>query len=124
MLKYQRTLRNEIRLEGIGLHTGYKVKLTLVPAAANTGIVFARRSVCSATARHRAASISCATRLFNRRGEHPGTADIDEIVAVRGERRLHRSFDLNDAAGEIWTAIVIDVHDKRLLVAPHLGSAD
>ncbi len=38
----QRTLRNEIRATGVGLHTGQKVYLTLKPAAPDTGIVFRR----------------------------------------------------------------------------------
>lgn len=39
---YQRTLKNEIRATGVGLHTGQKVFLTLRPAPENTGIVFRR----------------------------------------------------------------------------------
>ncbi len=38
----QRTLKNVIRATGVGLHTGEKVYLTLLPAAADTGIVFRR----------------------------------------------------------------------------------
>ena len=38
----QRTLRNEIRATGIGLHTGEKIYLTLCPAPIDTGIVFRR----------------------------------------------------------------------------------
>lgn len=38
----QRTLKNEIRATGVGLHTGKKIFLTLRPAPANTGIVFRR----------------------------------------------------------------------------------
>lgn len=38
----QRTLKNEIRATGVGLHTGQKVFLTLRPGAVNTGIVFRR----------------------------------------------------------------------------------
>ncbi len=38
----QRTLKNEIRATGVGLHTGRKVMLTLRPAPINTGIVFRR----------------------------------------------------------------------------------
>ena len=41
MLK-QRTLKSAIHTTGVGLHTGEKVKLTLRPAAPNTGIVFCR----------------------------------------------------------------------------------
>ncbi|MFO1258446.1 MAG: UDP-3-O-acyl-N-acetylglucosamine deacetylase [Gammaproteobacteria bacterium] len=38
----QRTLKNEIRATGVGVHTGEKVFLTLKPAPVNTGIVFKR----------------------------------------------------------------------------------
>ncbi len=38
----QRTLRNEIRATGVGLHTGQKVYLTLKPAPVDSGIVFRR----------------------------------------------------------------------------------
>ncbi len=38
----QRTLKNEIRATGVGLHTGQKVMLTLKPAAVDTGILFRR----------------------------------------------------------------------------------
>lgn len=38
----QRTLKNEIRATGVGLHTGQKVYLTLRPAAADAGIIFRR----------------------------------------------------------------------------------
>lgn len=38
----QRTLKNEIRATGVGLHTGKKVYLTLRPAAINAGIIFRR----------------------------------------------------------------------------------
>ncbi len=38
----QRTLKNEIRATGVGLHTGRKVVLTLRPAAIDAGIVFRR----------------------------------------------------------------------------------
>lgn len=38
----QRTLKNEIRATGVGLHTGKKVLLTLRPASVDTGIVFRR----------------------------------------------------------------------------------
>ncbi|WNO09624.1 UDP-3-O-acyl-N-acetylglucosamine deacetylase [Teredinibacter sp. KSP-S5-2] len=38
----QRTLKNEIRATGIGLHTGQKIYLTLRPAPVDSGIVFRR----------------------------------------------------------------------------------
>jgi UDP-3-O-[3-hydroxymyristoyl] N-acetylglucosamine deacetylase len=42
MLIYQRTLKKEIHFNGIGLHTGYAVELTLVPAPPDAGIRFRR----------------------------------------------------------------------------------
>ncbi len=38
----QRTLKNIVRATGVGLHSGCKVNMTLIPAAPNTGIVFRR----------------------------------------------------------------------------------
>jgi UDP-3-O-[3-hydroxymyristoyl] N-acetylglucosamine deacetylase len=42
MIRFQRTIRKSITCEGIGLHTGKPVKMTLKPAPASTGIVFIR----------------------------------------------------------------------------------
>jgi UDP-3-O-[3-hydroxymyristoyl] N-acetylglucosamine deacetylase/3-hydroxyacyl-[acyl-carrier-protein] dehydratase len=41
-MTYQKTISEPIQYEGIGLHTGQKVKLTFKPAPPNTGIVFRR----------------------------------------------------------------------------------
>lgn len=38
----QRTLKNAIRTTGVGLHTGDRIHLTLLPAPIDTGIVFRR----------------------------------------------------------------------------------
>jgi UDP-3-O-[3-hydroxymyristoyl] N-acetylglucosamine deacetylase len=38
----QRTLQNPIRCNGVGLHTGQQIHLAILPAPANTGIVFRR----------------------------------------------------------------------------------
>ncbi|WP_068598358.1 bifunctional UDP-3-O-[3-hydroxymyristoyl] N-acetylglucosamine deacetylase/3-hydroxyacyl-ACP dehydratase [Vaginella massiliensis] len=42
MVENQKTLAKEITLEGVGLHTGKTVKLTLKPAETDTGFVFVR----------------------------------------------------------------------------------
>jgi UDP-3-O-[3-hydroxymyristoyl] N-acetylglucosamine deacetylase len=39
---FQRTLKQAISATGVGLHSGERVKLTLLPAAPDTGIVFRR----------------------------------------------------------------------------------
>jgi UDP-3-O-[3-hydroxymyristoyl] N-acetylglucosamine deacetylase len=62
-------LGNEIHLEGIGLHTGYPVKLRLVPAPRNTGIRFRRTDLknfeIEATRAH-VARVSYATTLMKK----------------------------------------------------------
>ncbi len=42
---YQRTLAKNVKVTGIGLHSGKKVTLNMYPAAADTGIVFKRVDV-------------------------------------------------------------------------------
>lgn len=44
----QKTLRNEIRASGIGLHTGRKSQIAIRPAPPNTGISFVRKDLCNA----------------------------------------------------------------------------
>lgn len=41
-MELQHTIKSEVSLDGEGLHTGNKVKITLKPAPANTGIIFVR----------------------------------------------------------------------------------
>ena len=41
----QRTIKNTIKATGIGLHTGKKITLTLIPAPSETGIIFTRTDV-------------------------------------------------------------------------------
>jgi len=69
MFKHQRTIRAEIEFSGIGLHTGYPVKLNLVPAPLNTGIIFRRSDLkyfeIEATRAH-VARVSYATTLMKK----------------------------------------------------------
>ena len=41
----QRTIKNTIKATGIGLHTGKKITLTLIPAPAETGVIFIRTDI-------------------------------------------------------------------------------
>jgi UDP-3-O-[3-hydroxymyristoyl] N-acetylglucosamine deacetylase len=41
-LIFQRTIKNEVTVTGVGLHSGYRVKLTFKPAKVDSGIVFVR----------------------------------------------------------------------------------
>jgi UDP-3-O-[3-hydroxymyristoyl] N-acetylglucosamine deacetylase len=42
MMRFQRTIKNTMAVEGIGLHSGRPVRMLLQPAAAGQGIVFIR----------------------------------------------------------------------------------
>jgi UDP-3-O-[3-hydroxymyristoyl] N-acetylglucosamine deacetylase len=44
-LIYQRTIKNEISVTGVGLHSGHRVRLTLKPAIVDSGIVFVRSDI-------------------------------------------------------------------------------
>src|SRR5713226_621465 len=39
-MDFQRTIRKPVAMEGVGLHSGERVRLTISPAAADTGILF------------------------------------------------------------------------------------
>lgn len=48
---YQRTLAKNVKVTGIGLHTGKKITLSMYPAEADTGIVFKRVDIKDSQAR-------------------------------------------------------------------------
>ncbi|MBN1164922.1 MAG: UDP-3-O-acyl-N-acetylglucosamine deacetylase, partial [Candidatus Krumholzibacteriota bacterium] len=45
MVRQQRTIKDKFSFEGIGLHTGKKVKIVFCPAPPDTGIVFRRTDI-------------------------------------------------------------------------------
>jgi len=47
----QRTLKNRIHCSGVSLHHGTRVTMTLVPAPADTGIVFRRTDIAGGNCR-------------------------------------------------------------------------
>ncbi len=69
MFRYQRTLRREVEFEGVGLHTGYSVHLSLKPAPEDTGVLFRRTDLknfeIEATRAH-VARVSYATTLMKK----------------------------------------------------------
>tara|TARA_Y100000590_G_scaffold421540_1_gene525325 strand:- start:654 stop:1580 length:927 start_codon:yes stop_codon:yes gene_type:complete len=81
----QKTIKELIQLEGVGLHNGVKVNLVLKPANANTGIVFKRKdveekkSVIEASYKNVKSPILC-TRLENSYGVSVST--IEHLMAA------------------------------------------
>ena len=84
-LSSQRTIKNEIRLDGIGLHTGLKVKLVIKPLEVNTGIVFKRtdvdeeKSIIEASYKNVDAPILC-TKIKNSYGVSVST--VEHLMAA------------------------------------------
>ena len=69
MFMFQRTLQREIHFKGIGLHTGYSVHLSLVPAPPETGIRFRRTDLKNfeiEAVRTHVAKVSYATTLMKK----------------------------------------------------------
>ncbi len=69
MIKHQRTLCKKIHFKGIGLHTGYSVNLSLVPAPPDTGIRFRRTDLKNfeiEAIRSHVAKVSYATTLMKK----------------------------------------------------------
>jgi UDP-3-O-[3-hydroxymyristoyl] N-acetylglucosamine deacetylase len=82
----QTTLGDRISLEGIGVHSGAPVKITLHPAEANTGIVFRRTGLPGGIERHIPARREAvgATELCTVIGEPSGASvsTIEHLMAA------------------------------------------
>jgi len=69
MFRYQRTLRERVEFEGVGLHTGYPVRLAILPAPPDSGIRFRRtdlRNFEIEALRAHVAKVSYATTLMKK----------------------------------------------------------
>ena len=85
MINYnQKTLKENIELEGVGLHNGVKVQLTLKPAKPNFGIKFVRTDIdrnneIEANYKNVVSPILC-TRIENKFGASVST--IEHLMAA------------------------------------------
>ena len=83
-MNLQKTIKEEIEIEGIGLHNGVKVNLVLKPAAVNSGIKFKRtdidstKNIVEATYQNVSSPILC-TKIKNSHGISVST--IEHLMA-------------------------------------------
>ncbi len=83
-MNLQKTIKEEIEIEGIGLHNGVKVNLVLKPAAVNSGIKFKRtdidstKNIVEATYQNVSSPILC-TKIKNSDGISVST--IEHLMA-------------------------------------------
>ncbi|MFI4974016.1 MAG: UDP-3-O-acyl-N-acetylglucosamine deacetylase [Caulobacterales bacterium] len=85
MSESQHTLAGRISFEGVGLHTGRTVHVTLSPAAADSGIGFVRTDVTDKNNRVRAAAEAvCQTRLGTVIGNAEGVtvSTVEHLMAA------------------------------------------
>ena len=84
----QKTIKETIAFDGIGLHNGIKVNLSLKPAEINSGIVFKRtdvdssKSIIQANFKNVSSPILC-TKIKNSHGEEIIVVQIAGLVARR-----------------------------------------
>ena len=82
---FQKTIKEPIQIEGVGLHNGLKVKLSLKPAEANSGIMFKRtdvddsKSIIEANYKNVSSTALCTT-IKNSQGVSVST--IEHLMAV------------------------------------------
>ena len=81
----QKTIKDQIQLEGVGLHNGMKVNLCLKSAEVNTGVVFKRtdidssKNIIEANYKNVSSSILC-TKIKNSHGISVST--VEHLMAA------------------------------------------
>ena len=84
-MNLQKTIKETIELEGVGLHNGIKVNLVVKPAEVNSGIKFKRtdvdydKSIIEASYKNVSSSILC-TKIKNSHGVSVST--VEHLMAV------------------------------------------
>jgi UDP-3-O-[3-hydroxymyristoyl] N-acetylglucosamine deacetylase len=80
----QTTLASEVRISGVGVHSGLPANLTLRPAAADTGVVFVRTDLAHRPAIPARADTVCDTRLATVIGDGSGAtvATVEHLMAA------------------------------------------
>lgn len=95
-MQHQHTIASPVSLWGIGLHTGVKVNLRLVPAPANTGIVFKRTDLegfaIEAHARN-VARVSYATSLMKKGVLISTTEHLHSALAASNVDNVYAEID-------------------------------
>ena len=82
---FQKTIKDSIQLEGVGLHNGKRVNLTLKPSEVNSGIIFKRtdvddaQSIIEASYKNVSSAILC-TKIKNSYGVSVST--IEHLMAA------------------------------------------
>jgi UDP-3-O-[3-hydroxymyristoyl] N-acetylglucosamine deacetylase len=82
MKRYQRTIKSDINCEGIGLHSGKTVQMTLKPAPAGTGVVFIRTDLANAEIRALASNTSATSYATTLSGNNASVKTVEHLLAA------------------------------------------
>ncbi len=89
----QRTIRQRVSVEGIGLHTGAPAKLTFCPAPEGTGIYFVRRDLPGSPAISTAASgVTATTMATTLGGEAFSVSTVEHCLSTLAALRIDNLF--------------------------------
>ena len=98
MMRSQRTIKNAVTCEGLGLHSGQPVKMRIRPAAAGSGIVFIRTDIGNCEIRAVAANTAATSHAttLGRNGAEVGTVE-HLLAAFAGLNIDNAVVELDDA---------------------------
>ncbi len=82
MIRYQRTIKNKILCNGIGLHTGKTVQMTLKSAPAGTGVVFIRTDLANTRIRAIAANTDTTSYATTLSQNNASVKTVEHLLAA------------------------------------------
>lgn len=82
MIRFQRTIKDSIRFQGIGLHSGKPVTMQLRPAPVDTGVVFVRRDRGNAEIRAVAANTAATSYATTLRQNGASVRTVEHLLAA------------------------------------------
>jgi UDP-3-O-[3-hydroxymyristoyl] N-acetylglucosamine deacetylase len=126
MYSLQRTLRRTVNCAGIGVHSGNKVKISLVPAPADTGIRFRRTDLGGAEIPAHISQLSPRQQLQTGLGAGEATVEtVEHLLAALSAMGVdnacvelnHREVPIMDGSSAPWVYLIQDAGVKTLNVA-------
>src|SRR5512143_1588728 len=82
MIRYQRTIKNSISCEGIGLHSGKIARMMIRPAAAGSGIVYSRVDLGGVEVRAIAANTAATSYATTLRQNGASVMTVEHLLAA------------------------------------------
>ena len=82
MIRYQRTIKNNIQCNGIGLHTGKTVQMTLKAAPTGTGVVFIRTDLANTQIRAIAANTDTTSYATTLSQNNASVKTVEHLLAA------------------------------------------